>query len=48
MDKQYTASSEAYELYLKGRSYWNKRTPGDFPGTARSERRRAHVAGKGL
>ena len=30
MNKQYTASSEAYELYLKGRYYWNKRTPGDF------------------
>ena len=30
MDKQYTASSEAYELYLKGRYFWNKRTPGDF------------------
>jgi TolB-like protein/Tfp pilus assembly protein PilF len=30
MDKQYTASSEAYELYLKGRFYWNKRTPSDL------------------
>ena len=30
MDKQYTASAEAYELYLKGRFYWNKRTPADF------------------
>src|SRR6185503_10174109 len=30
MDKQYTANSQAYELYLKGRYYWNKRTPGDF------------------
>jgi len=29
-DKQYTASAEAYQLYLKGRFYWNKRTPGDF------------------
>jgi tetratricopeptide (TPR) repeat protein len=30
MDKQYTASSEAFQLYLKGRFYWNKRTPADF------------------
>jgi len=30
MDKQYTASSEAYQLYLKGRFYWNKRTPADI------------------
>ena len=30
MDKQYTANSEAYQLYLKGRFYWNKRTPQDF------------------
>ena len=30
MDKQYTANAEAYELYLKGRFYWNKRTLGDF------------------
>lgn len=30
MDKEYTASSEAYELYLKGRYYWNKRTPPDL------------------
>lgn len=30
MDKQYTANPEAYELYLKGRFYWNKRTPDDF------------------
>ena len=29
-DKQYTANSEAYQLYLKGRFYWNKRTPADF------------------
>ena len=28
--KQYTANPEAYELYLKGRFYWNKRTPPDF------------------
>ena len=26
MDKQYTANPEAYQLYLKGRFYWNKRT----------------------
>ena len=30
MDKQYTANAEAYQLYLKGRFYWNKRTPADF------------------
>ncbi len=30
MNKQMTASSEAYELYLKGRFYWNKRTPSDM------------------
>jgi serine/threonine-protein kinase len=30
MMKQYTADSEAYQLYLKGRFYWNKRTPDDF------------------
>ncbi len=30
MDKQYTTNSEAYELYLKGRFYWNRRTPDDF------------------
>ena len=29
-DKQYTANAEAYQLYLKGRYYWNKRTPADF------------------
>jgi eukaryotic-like serine/threonine-protein kinase len=27
--KQYTQSSEAYQLYLKGRYYWNKFTPDD-------------------
>ncbi len=25
--KRYTANAEAYELYLKGRFFWNKRTP---------------------
>jgi tetratricopeptide (TPR) repeat protein len=30
MDKQFTANSEAFQLYLKGRFYWNKRTPVDF------------------
>jgi eukaryotic-like serine/threonine-protein kinase len=30
MEKQYTASPEAYHFYLKGRFYWNKRTPDDF------------------
>jgi eukaryotic-like serine/threonine-protein kinase len=28
--KNYTENSEAYQLYLKGRFYWNKRTPPDF------------------
>src|SRR5438093_6171459 len=28
--KSYTANSEAYQLYLKGRFYWNKRTLDDF------------------
>jgi len=28
--KNYTANSEAYQLYLKGRFYWNKRTVDDF------------------
>ena len=30
MDKQYTANAEAYQLYLKGRFYWNRRTGADF------------------
>ena len=30
MNKQYTANAEAYQLYLKGRFYWNKRAPADF------------------
>ena len=30
MQKQYTASAEAFELYLKGRFYWNRRTADDF------------------
>ena len=30
MKMMYTASPEAYQLYLKGRFYWNKRTPADF------------------
>ena len=29
-NKEYTANPEAYQLYLKGRFYWNKRTPQDF------------------
>ena len=29
-DKQHTTNPEAYQLYLKGRFYWNKRTPPDF------------------
>jgi serine/threonine protein kinase len=28
--KRYTANAEAYELYLKGRYYWNKRTSEGF------------------
>jgi tetratricopeptide (TPR) repeat protein len=30
MDKQYTANAEAFQLYLKGRFYWNKRTAADL------------------
>ena len=30
MEKQYTANGEAYQLYLQGRFYWNKRTPPDM------------------
>ena len=29
-NKEYTANADAYQLYLKGRYYWNKRTPADF------------------
>ncbi len=29
-NKQFTANPEAYQLYLKGRFYWNKRTGPDF------------------
>ena len=28
--KNYTENAEAYQLYLKGRFYWNKRTPQDL------------------
>ena len=28
--KRYTTNAEAYELYLKGRYYWNKRTSEGF------------------
>ena len=28
--KKYTANPEAYQLYLKGRFYWNQRTPDNF------------------
>lgn len=28
--KNYTQNSDAYQDYLKGRFYWNKRTPADF------------------
>jgi len=31
MSKKPTANSEAYELYLKGRFFWNKRTSVDLP-----------------
>jgi len=27
---RYTPSAEAYQLYLKGRYFWNRRTPGDL------------------
>jgi serine/threonine-protein kinase len=30
VSKQHTVNAEAYELYLKGRFYWNKRTEADF------------------
>lgn len=30
MDKQYTANPQAYQLYLKGRFYWNNRTAPDL------------------
>jgi eukaryotic-like serine/threonine-protein kinase len=30
MNKQFPANSEAFQLYLKGRYFWNKRTPADF------------------
>ena len=28
--KNYTANTEAYQLYLRGKFYWNKRTPADI------------------
>ena len=31
ISKKPTANSEAYELYLKGRFFWNKRTAADLP-----------------
>jgi serine/threonine-protein kinase len=30
LEKHYTESNEAYQLYLKGRFYWNKRNAEDF------------------
>jgi TolB-like protein/Tfp pilus assembly protein PilF len=30
VEKNYTANSEAYQLYLKGRFHWNKRNTDDF------------------
>jgi TolB-like protein/Tfp pilus assembly protein PilF len=30
LTKKYTENPEAYQLYLKGRFYWNKRTPQDI------------------
>lgn len=30
LTKHYTESNEAYQLYMKGRFYWNKRTAGDL------------------
>ena len=32
--KSYTANTEAYQLYLRGRYYWNKRKPGDINKSA--------------
>ena len=34
--KRYTESNEAYQLYLKGRFYWNKRTVDGLKGAAES------------
>jgi len=33
--KLYTENAEAYQLYLKGRYFWNKRTPADLDTAAR-------------
>ncbi|MEO7672733.1 MAG: protein kinase [Pyrinomonadaceae bacterium] len=30
LTKNYTENAEAYQLYLKGRYFWNRRTPEDF------------------
>ena len=30
LTKRYTENTEAYQLYLKGRYYWNKKTPDGF------------------
>jgi len=30
LTKQYTQNTEAYQLYLQGRYYWNKKTPAGF------------------
>src|SRR5262249_45437629 len=30
ISKNYTANTEAYQLYLRGRYHWNKRTPADI------------------
>ena len=35
VDKNYTDNPQAYQLYLKGRYYLNKRTPADFEKSAR-------------
>ncbi len=34
LDKRYTESAEAYQLYLRGRFYWNKRTLADLQKAA--------------
>src|SRR5438270_12903526 len=35
LTRRYTADVQAYELYLKGRQFWNKRTPADIQQAAR-------------
>ena len=42
LTKRYTENTEAYQLYLKGRYYWNKKTPRtDSTGASSTSRRRS-------